>query len=80
MKDKYGIEIEPGDVLKVFHFVGARRKKHYMYKLAVSWNGKLYGAHLISNTPTTPAYPLWTGTENSQDYEIVQSRNFNKLK
>ena len=30
--DKNGIELLPNDVLKVFHFVGARRKKHYMYK------------------------------------------------
>jgi hypothetical protein len=30
--DKHGREIKPGDVLKVWHFVGARRKVHYMYK------------------------------------------------
>ncbi len=26
-------ELREGDVLRVFHFVGARRKKHYMYRL-----------------------------------------------
>jgi len=31
--DKKGIPIHVGDVLKVFHFIGARRKKYYMYKL-----------------------------------------------
>lgn len=30
--DKNGIPIERGDVVKVFHFTGARRKRHYMYK------------------------------------------------
>ena len=30
--DKRGIPIERGDVVKVFHFIGARRKRHYMYK------------------------------------------------
>ncbi len=30
--DKHGIPIERGDIVKVFHFVGARRKRHYMYK------------------------------------------------
>jgi len=30
--DKRGIPIERGDVLKVYHFTGARRKRHYMYK------------------------------------------------
>lgn len=30
--DKRGIPIERGDIVKVFHFVGARRKRHFMYK------------------------------------------------
>jgi hypothetical protein len=30
--DKRGIPIERGDVVRVFHFTGARRKRHYMYK------------------------------------------------
>lgn len=30
--DKFGIPIERGDIVKVFHFVGARGKRQYMYK------------------------------------------------
>ena len=30
--DKTGRRILVGDTLKVFHFVGARRKHHFMYK------------------------------------------------
>lgn len=30
--DENGHEIHPYSVLKVFHFIGARRKRHYMYK------------------------------------------------
>lgn len=30
--DKRGIPIMRGDILKVFHFTGTRRKRHYMYK------------------------------------------------
>lgn len=30
--DKNGIQILPGDTLKIFHFTGARKKRHYMYK------------------------------------------------
>ncbi|WP_312814387.1 hypothetical protein [Brevundimonas sp.] len=30
--DKRGIPIERGDIVKVFHFIGARGKRHYMYK------------------------------------------------
>lgn len=32
IRDKTGREIMIGDVLKVLHFIGARRKRHYMYK------------------------------------------------
>ena len=32
--DERGRQIMHGDVLKVFHFTGARRKRHYMYKQA----------------------------------------------
>lgn len=34
--DRTGREILPGDTLKVFHFTGARRKRHYMYKYVLS--------------------------------------------
>ena len=30
--DKTGREIKEHDILKIFHFIGARRKRHYMYK------------------------------------------------
>ena len=36
-RDKAGRHIHPGDVLKVFHFVGARRRRHYMYEQALLW-------------------------------------------
>lgn len=32
MKDIVGNEIHPGAILKVFHFYGARKRKHFMYK------------------------------------------------
>jgi len=39
--DKNGIQICPGDTLKIFHFIGARKKRHYMYKFVESVDGKL---------------------------------------
>ena len=30
--DKNGREILAGDTLKIYHFTGARRRKHFMYK------------------------------------------------
>lgn len=35
--DEHGREIHVGDVLKVFHFIGSRRKRHYMYKQAIRY-------------------------------------------
>lgn len=32
LADKNGTKIQQYDLLKVYHFTGARRKKHYMYK------------------------------------------------
>ncbi len=42
--DEKGVEIKEFAVLKVFHFIGARRKKHYMYKWVriVEDRGKRY--------------------------------------
>jgi len=47
-RDKTGREIYPGDTLKVFHFIGARRKRHYMYKhvIGVTETGYLKVSHL----------------------------------
>ena len=43
--DKHKRKIEPGNVLKVFHFVGARRKRHYLYKQAVEYRSHPNAAH-----------------------------------
>lgn len=43
--DKRGIPFERGDVVKVFHFVGARRKRHYMFKQCL-------GTREIGKVPT----------------------------
>lgn len=79
VKDKNGIPIEEFDVLKVFHFIGVRRKKYYMYKMAILHEGKLYGAHLDKN-PLTPGYPLWTKGARLEETEVIESKNWEKLK
>lgn len=62
LKDEKGREIRPGDVLKVFHFVGARRKRHYMYKQAIGYEkhpkggGYLRVSHL--NEPATMKFEV----------------------
>jgi len=45
--DKHGNQLRELDVVKVFHFIGARRKRHYMYKwLRKNEKGELCFMHL----------------------------------
>lgn len=79
--DKNRIPIEIGDILKVFHFTGARRKRHYMYKQALThqtFGGEpfLVVSHLnfvdaISEKDGPYVLPLDESVLS--DYEIVQS-------
>ncbi len=85
-RDKNGRTIEPGDVLKVFHFIGSRNKRHYMYKQAMRYReGRLLISHLNRIDDSEPweigkNYYSVGGTERLQDYEIVDSidANFDK--
>jgi len=75
--DKNGREIMVGDVLKVYHFTAAlRRKKHYMYKQVVA------RAEYSDGTPylkvshldlTDDTYVIFCDDERLPDYEIVDS-------
>jgi hypothetical protein len=47
-RDKHGREFMVGDVIKVFHFVGARRKQYFMYKHVV-------GTELLGGLGGSPA-------------------------
>lgn len=81
--DKRGIPIERGDIVKVFHFVGARRKRHYMYKQCLG-HELLHPSHdqpyvLFSHLNFQDnrkehdgPYHVRLG-EHLPDYEIVQS-------
>ena len=77
--DKTGREILVGDVLKVFHFTGRRKKQHFMYKqvadtvrLGQGENSSPYFfvAHLDMSGD---GYHLPRDGSHLPDYEIVQS-------
>ena len=78
--DKHGVPFAIGDVVKVFHFTGARRKRHYMYKQVVgkrTWpNG--YRCWLFSHLNMKPAdgaeggFYISRDGSHFDDYEIVQ--------
>lgn len=75
--DKTGREIMQGDVLKVFHFVGARNKRHYMYKQVVGERllGQRQSAYWwVSHlNQTDDGYHLAKDGAVLRDTEIVQS-------
>ena len=41
LHDKHGRQVYPGDLIRTFHFRGARRKVYYLYHTAVSRDGGL---------------------------------------
>lgn len=84
--DKKRIPLRVGDILKVFHFTGARRKKHYMYKQVTrsKWMGGYGGkpkvlmffiSHLNLKPETDRDGGYWMGLDGGvlEKYEIVQS-------
>ena len=78
--DKTGREIMVGDVLKVYHFTAAlRRKKHFMYKQVVGTR------RFRDGTPALEISHLDLSNENYvlvcdgsllADYEIIQSIDY----
>lgn len=78
--DKNGRPIKVGDVLKVFHFIGARRKRHYMYKHVVGTRPSKDGGEflVISHLNLKPldgrdaGYWIFQEGHTDRDIEIVQ--------
>jgi len=82
--DRRGIPIELGDIVKVFHFIGANQKRHYMFKQCLGlsrypsspegWQGVFF-SHLnfreIGDRDNGPYHE--TPGEQLAGYEIVQS-------
>lgn len=64
-----------GDVLKVYHFTGARRKRHYMYRQVVGSRDYGDGTILlkVSRLTLDPDEYYWLGYGRHDDVEIVQS-------
>jgi hypothetical protein len=81
--DKHGTPIIRGDIVKVFHFIGSRRKRHYMYKQCLG-EQLLHESHpepyvlfshlnfIEDRTQRDGPYSIRRG-ERLDDYEIVQS-------
>lgn len=78
--DKNGIPFAVGDVVKVFHFIGARRKRHYMYKQVVGERVWPSGyrcwvfSHLNMKSAEDRDGGFYVARDGAtlEDYEIVQ--------
>ena len=69
--DKNRIPIAIGDTIKIFHYIGARRKKHYVYKHVVGIkNGRFRLSHLDINI--NDYFTLRIDNSVLNDFEIVQ--------
>jgi len=75
--DKRGIPVLPGDTVKVFHYVAARRReKRFMYKFAHSVEQRSDGVKILKllhldETLTGYYWQIMDGKRHL-DYEIVQ--------
>lgn len=75
--DKNGREIMVGDVLKVYHFTAAlRRKKHYMYKQVMIADKFRDGTDILRVGHldlTDDFYTLICDGKHLPDHEVIQS-------
>jgi hypothetical protein len=82
--DKNGIEVEEFDLVKVYHFTGARRKKYYMYKWVKK--DKLTSDFMCySLDEEGHHYNIWCEIKDKdgklvwENGEVIQSDNWGKL-
>lgn len=73
VRDKTGREIKRGDIVKVYHFTGARRKRYYMYKQAMGWREWPSGWRCMAFSHLDMTDDVYYEEPSVlMDYEIVQ--------
>lgn len=83
--DKNGVAIQIGDLLKIFHFTGPRRKKNYLYKFVQGSSvGIACGTEYLEinhlNLKRPSHYKLAKTGHTMEDYEIIQGPNLEDRK
>ena len=81
--DKKGIQILEGDLIRVWHFIGARKKVNYMYFVSVIEETKDFPVmSLRSYYSDKPHCRLYVVCDNEQrmykDAEIIHKRNWER--
>jgi len=72
-RDSRGIPIYPGDLLRMFHFLGPRRKRYYQYFVAV-WDAPVGGMRLVPAChldPQVRVHPLTRGGSPLLDNDLA---------
>ena len=83
--DKFGNEFIEGAVVKLFHFTGARNRKHYMYKIVTKVCNKtsyVSFCHLDSNIFGKKRADFRMTKDQCSEMQIVQAyyRDYRNLK
>lgn len=76
--DKNGIPLYVGDLIKVFHFTAAhRRRKCYMHKTIMVINDKIYAVNSmeLGFKPTAECHKCHV--EDCGDFEIIDGHSIN---
>tara|TARA_R110000796_G_scaffold88978_1_gene192344 strand:+ start:1875 stop:2231 length:357 start_codon:yes stop_codon:yes gene_type:complete len=75
--DKNGKDITHGSLVKVFHFTGARRKKHFMYKII--WKvGKYWKGVHIEDVMAERPMPTEENAQGSYMLPFTKVENTNR--
>jgi len=73
--DMNGVPIYPGDLLKSFHFTGARRKRYYLYHVAVMNQAEkrmeMVPVHNLEPTKACRDGMYWLLKEMESDIEVI---------
>jgi len=62
-----------GDIVRIFHFIGARRKKHYMYRLITIEAGVVYAVDIsqIATMGFSEAFRTRVETLRGSEFDVI---------
>lgn len=79
MHDKRGVPIYPGDLLKTYHFTGARKKRYYLYHIAFYRDGHMrcqsaqyFGTGSKDHSADILLQSLWVSDEANRTLEQTE--------
>lgn len=73
--DKRGVPIYPGDLIRSFHFIGPRKRRYYLYHVAV-WNSEESCMEMVPTSELEPSRRnrggrCWLTQDLMHDAEVI---------